>query len=89
MHAGDCYADPQLQARDFFVETSQSDCGSYPLPGFMWRFGGTPLRVRRGPVKLGEDNESIYLDLLGRNSDYYEDLRQRGLVGEAFAAGMP
>ena len=89
MHAGDCYADPQLAARDFFVDVAQADSGTYPLPSFMWKFLGTPLRVRRGPVTLGEDNERVYLDLLGRDRAYYDDLRARGLAGEAFAAGIP
>lgn len=88
MHAQDCYADPQLAARDFFVETVQADCGTYPLPGFMWRMAGSPLRVRRGPVTLGEDNERIYLDLLGRSHGQYEALRATGHVGEAFAPGV-
>ncbi len=89
MHAADCFADPHLAARGFFRETSQVDCGTHLLPGFMWQFQGTPLEIRRGPVRFGEDNAAIYQELLGLTATAYDALVSAGEVGDEFAAGIP
>lgn len=89
MNARDCYEDPQLAARAFFRTVTQADCGTRLLPGFMWQFAGTPLAIRRGPVRLGEDNARIYRDLLGFTADAYASLLADGEIGDSFAAHVP
>jgi len=48
--APDLLADPQLRARDFWV-----DVGGVPLPGPFARLGATPIVYDRPAPKLGED----------------------------------
>ena len=44
-----------------------------------------PLSVRRGPVRLGEDNEQVYRELLGIDRGEYEKLVETGHIGIDFA----
>ncbi|MDO8750600.1 MAG: CoA transferase, partial [Dehalococcoidia bacterium] len=79
------FEDPQLKARGFFVEESQEDTGTHLYPGFMTKMKNAPLSVRRGPVRLGEDNEHVYKELLGIGRAEYEKLVETGHIGVDFA----
>jgi crotonobetainyl-CoA:carnitine CoA-transferase CaiB-like acyl-CoA transferase len=56
--ASDVYADPQLQARDFWRETP-IDGTTLPFPGGFALFDGERPRVRRGPPRLGEHDAEV------------------------------
>ncbi|MSQ22332.1 MAG: CoA transferase [Dehalococcoidia bacterium] len=79
------YADPQLNARGFWVEESQEDSGTHLYPGFMWKMSKTPPVVRRGPVRMGEDNEYVYRKVLGIGDAEYEKLVETGHIGIDYA----
>ena len=79
------FEDPQLKARGFFVEESNEDAGTHLYPGFMTKTRNAPLSVRRGPVRLGEDNEKVYRELLGISKGEYEKLVETGHIGVDFA----
>lgn len=83
-HAGDRCRCPQLASRSFFVDLDSPSVGTYPYPGTMWRMAQTPNRLRRGPVTLGQDNEYVYLDLLGMPRSEYDDLVAREVVGTSY-----
>ena len=41
----------------------------------------TPVRIRRGPVGLGEDSPYVYRELLGYNAREYAILEEEGHAG--------
>jgi crotonobetainyl-CoA:carnitine CoA-transferase CaiB-like acyl-CoA transferase len=81
--------DPHFNERGFFQDIYQEDCGVHRYPGFMWRFTKTPLEVRRPPVRLGQDNEYVYKELLRVSDEEYEDLIQKGHIGTEYIPGAP
>jgi len=78
-------ADPQLNAREFFVALSTADEQLlYRYPGLMFRMTRTPNTLRSGPVRLGEHNREIYCDLLGYPQEQLAALEHKGLVGTTY-----
>jgi len=56
--------DPQLNARDFFVQVDHPETGSFLHPGLPFKLGATLGEVRRAPL-IGEHNEYVFGELLG------------------------
>jgi crotonobetainyl-CoA:carnitine CoA-transferase CaiB-like acyl-CoA transferase len=78
-------ADPQLNARDFFVALPTADEQRlYRYPGLMFRMLRTPNTLHAGPVRLGEHNCEIYCDMLGYTPEQLATLEQKGLVGTTY-----
>ncbi len=65
--------DPQIQARDMFVERNHPTYGPVKITGTPLKLSKTPGRVETLAPMPGEHNEEIYLGLLGHST---EDLRQ-------------
>ncbi len=83
----DLYADPHLEARDFFQKLGHPVIGEYRYPGPLWRFGGVRAPVRIPPNVLGEHNRYVYGSLLGMSDTEIEDLGNRGIIGSDAPAG--
>ncbi|MSQ24813.1 MAG: CoA transferase [Dehalococcoidia bacterium] len=81
----DLFADRQLAAREFFNVLSNSDSGSHPYPGLMWKSSGTGNRLRLAPCMLGEHNGYAYRELLGKSDGEYAALEKQGQIGMDFA----
>ncbi len=77
----DCLDDPQLQARDYFVNLESPALG-LPLtyPGAPFRMSATPWRISRPAPSLGEHNTEIYEGLLGMSPAELVALRQQGVI---------
>ena len=43
------------------------------------------VRIRRGPVMLGQDNEYVYKTLLKLSDAEYDELVEAGHIGEEYA----
>jgi crotonobetainyl-CoA:carnitine CoA-transferase CaiB-like acyl-CoA transferase len=76
--------DPQLQERGYFVPLPQSEIGTWPIEGFPARcqnmlvdVGGLPGRA--APC-MGEDNDSVYRDLLGLTPEEIAALREDWII---------
>ncbi|MEE8353552.1 MAG: CoA transferase, partial [Dehalococcoidales bacterium] len=82
----DAYTDPHLAERGFFEEVSHAECGTHMYPGFGFRLSRTPNRIRRGPVRLGEDNEYVYKEILEVSDEEYHRLEQSGHIGMDYPA---
>jgi crotonobetainyl-CoA:carnitine CoA-transferase CaiB-like acyl-CoA transferase len=78
--AADILASPHLAAREFFVEIEHPDAGSRPYPGAPYRFSATPWRVRRRAPRLGEHNDEVYGEWLGRSADELATLGCAGVI---------
>ena len=80
----DALASPQLEARGWFEEVTQPGVGTHRHPGLLFKMANTPNQIRRPPPALGEDNDEIYLNLLGYSREEYEALIAKGLVGTTY-----
>jgi len=77
----DTYADPQLNARDFFVVTGNEDVGLHRYPGFAWKFSKTPLQVTSPVARLGEHTAYVCKEILGMSDEEYACLKAKEVVG--------
>ncbi|MBI4339943.1 MAG: CoA transferase [Chloroflexi bacterium] len=82
------FQDPHLKARGIFVEVSQKDTGTYLYPGALAKMRNAPLVVRHAPVRLGEDNDYVYKEVLGIGDDEYQKLAETGHIGMDYAVGV-
>jgi crotonobetainyl-CoA:carnitine CoA-transferase CaiB-like acyl-CoA transferase len=87
VHAGvvqdakDLANDPQLQARGFFVHLDHPVLGKTVSDGTPIKMGsGSLADWKRAPL-LGEDNEYVYLELLGLTESEFRSYVERGIIG--------
>jgi len=79
-NASDLANDPQLKARDFFVELDHPELGKTISDATPIRLSDTPAGyVRAAPVQ-GQDNDYVYGNLLGMSEDEIAELRQQGVI---------
>ena len=81
MDQRDAFADPHLDQRGAFEEVYQEDTGTHLYPGAPYKMSETPIRIRRGPVRMGEDNKYVYQELLGYTPQEYAILEEEGHIG--------
>jgi crotonobetainyl-CoA:carnitine CoA-transferase CaiB-like acyl-CoA transferase len=72
--------DPHLTERGWFRERHHPSVGTHLYPGHPWRTDDFELRHDRPLPGFGEDNEYVYLTVLGYDRASYDDLVARGLV---------
>ncbi len=80
MDQRDAYSDPHLTERGMFQEAFQEDTGVHLYPRAPYTMSLTPPDIRRGPVRLGEDNEYVYKTLLGYSDEEYAELEAEGHI---------
>jgi formyl-CoA transferase len=73
-------ADPQVQAREMFVETDHPIYGRLKTTGSPLKMSETPGRVRTLAPMPGEHNEEIFCGLLGHSKDELTRWRADGVV---------
>lgn len=72
--------DPQLKAREFFVEADHPQAGRLTYPGAPFRMTQTPLRVRSPAPLLGQHNTEIFSGGLGYSKEDLVLLRSTGTI---------
>ncbi|NYT23272.1 CoA transferase [Alcaligenaceae bacterium] len=72
--------DPQVQARGFLHPVPDADFGTVRLQNVVPRFRNDPGRVYSTGGAIGQDNDTIYGDLLGLSNAQQADLRERGII---------
>ena len=80
----DCYDDPHVAARNFFVEITQKWTGTHRYPGFPWRYSRTPQEAKLPPPGLGEHNEFVYKKLLKMSDEEYAELEKEQYIGDVY-----
>ncbi len=73
-------ADPQVQAREMFVERDHPVYGRLKTTGSPLKMSATPGRVRWLAPMPGEHNEAIFCGLLGHSKDELARWREDGVV---------
>jgi crotonobetainyl-CoA:carnitine CoA-transferase CaiB-like acyl-CoA transferase len=73
--------DPQLAARNYFVEVDAPHLGrKFTLPGAFAKLNVTPVGPAGPPPQIGQHNREIYCDLLGLTPERLVRLRAIGAV---------
>jgi crotonobetainyl-CoA:carnitine CoA-transferase CaiB-like acyl-CoA transferase len=67
----------------------QTDTGEVDWVGPYIHTTDGALPVRRAPVRLGEDNEYVYRELLGYSQPDYDALLAAGQIGDRFGDSIP
>jgi benzylsuccinate CoA-transferase BbsE subunit len=74
-------ADPQLAARDFFVEVEDPGLGRrLTYPGPPYRLSETPASAARPARPVGEDSTDVFAEALGVESSDVESLLEAGIA---------
>ncbi len=80
-NAADLYADPQLREHAFWEQVPDPDAGVHEYPGAPMRLERTPLESRVPTPTLGQHNDYVLGELLGKSGVEVADLAQRGIIG--------
>ena len=81
-----------VMAPDCFssIETFASPSTGRQLhPTRPWRASRTPVRPVRHAVRLGEDNEYVYRELLGFSEEQYRRFEELGHIGADYDPSVP
>lgn len=89
MDQHDALDDPHLNDRGMFEEASQDDVGTHMYTGAPYKMSETPVKIRRGPVQLGQDNEYVYKTLLNTSDEEYARLEREGHIGMDYGDHVP
>ena len=85
MNSRDVVTDPHLKERGFFEvieHPSESGIGKRSYFGRPWKMSKTPALIRMPAPMLGEHNEEIMRDLLGRTDSEIRRLYQEHVMGK-------
>jgi crotonobetainyl-CoA:carnitine CoA-transferase CaiB-like acyl-CoA transferase len=73
-------ADPQIQAREMFVEIEHPVYGPVKITGTPLKLSETPGRVERLAPLPGEHNEAIFVGLLGHSQEDLARWQEAGVI---------
>ena len=75
-------SDPQLHARDYFVDVVHPEVGHHRWDGYPWKLSRTPGRVGRPAPIFGEHNDELLTEVLRLSKAEIAGLRDRGVVAD-------
>ena len=79
--AADMLEDPHFAAREALVELETPRWGSVTMQNAFPKLSDTPSRVRSpAPATIGQDNETVYRELLGLGDTELAALTSRGVI---------
>jgi formyl-CoA transferase len=73
-------ADPQYQALGTFIKVLDEDLGPMLMQNVAYRMSATPGEVKFSGRRLGQDNRSVYRELLGLENERLEELQAAGVI---------
>lgn len=74
------FDNPQIRHRGMLDAVNHVVAGEVPVLRNPIRLSETPIGPSRAPPLLGQDNDAVLHDLLGRSVEDIEDLRHRGII---------
>ena len=80
LRASDFYADPNLVAREFFIELEHSAIGTMTFDGPVTLFSATPTRPWRAGPLVGEHTQQVMSELLGFSEEEITALAATGAL---------
>ena len=76
-------SDNHLNDRDFFVRVRHEAAGTFPYPGFPWRFEITPATLQRAAPMFAEHNVEVFRDDAGLSAAEVAALYDAGITSDA------
>jgi crotonobetainyl-CoA:carnitine CoA-transferase CaiB-like acyl-CoA transferase len=73
-------ADPQVRAREMFVEREHPMYGTLKVTGTPLKLSETPGRIERLAPMPGEHNEEVLVGLLGHSRDELAKWKDEGVI---------
>lgn len=92
MNAADLYADPHLNARDYFEPVEDYEAGTNRYITRPYRISGVALDSERPTPLFGQHNAELLEELLGLSDHEIAGLEERGVIGDEplqLTAGRP
>ncbi len=80
LRASDFYADPNLVAREFFIELDHGAIGTMTFDGPVTLFSATPARPWRAGPLVGEHTQQVMSEILGFSDDEITALAATGAL---------
>ena len=80
LRARDYHADPQLVAREFFIELDHGGMGRQPFDAPVTKFSKTPARPTRAGPLIGEHTFEVMKDVLGYTDDEISEIAAAGAL---------
>ena len=81
LHEAHAYEDPHLKEREFFVEMTHPEIGTHLYPTAAFKMSKVPFTVKKPPVRLGEDNDYVYREVMKLTEEEYDRLKELGQIG--------
>ena len=79
--APDMLEDPQFKARDSIVKVDHPTFDKLYMQNVSPKLSATPGEIKwAGPVEMGQHNDEIYGDFLGKSSDEMDKLKDAGVI---------
>lgn len=79
--APDMLTDPQYKARDAVVKVDHPEYEKLYMQNVFPKLSQTPGEIRwAGPVELGQHNDEVYGDLLGKSPEEIKQMREAGTI---------
>jgi crotonobetainyl-CoA:carnitine CoA-transferase CaiB-like acyl-CoA transferase len=76
----DVLADPQFQALGSIATVPDEELGPVKMQNVMFRMSETPGRIRWAGRRIGQDNASVYGELLGIGPERLRELETKGVI---------
>ena len=77
----DMLDDPHFQAREAIIDLPHPRWGTVKMQNVFPKLSKTPGSVRRAaPETIGQDNDSVYAEVLGMTASEIADLKARGVI---------
>ncbi len=80
LRATDFHADPQLAAREFFIELEHGGFGKSIFDGPVTTFSKTPARPRRAGPLIGEHTFEVMKEILGYSEEEISEIAAAGAL---------
>ncbi|MFS0576396.1 CoA transferase [Sporosarcina sp. 179-K 3D1 HS] len=76
----DIFEDQHFHERENIVEIGTPELGQIKVPGVVPKFSESPGKIAWAGKSLGEDNQAVYMGLLGLEQEEFESLREKQVI---------
>jgi crotonobetainyl-CoA:carnitine CoA-transferase CaiB-like acyl-CoA transferase len=80
LNGRDMLANPQAEARGFFVELPHPEVGVRRHLGIPWKMSHTPCEIRRPAPVMGQDTDYVLEQILGLRREEIVKLREKEVL---------